>query len=45
MSPALSAGGWRVAPLVVVKEAGVAVEVGEVLGAEIAVVLNGLSRD
>jgi hypothetical protein len=27
MSPALSAGGWRVAPLVVVKEARVAVEV------------------
>ena len=43
MSPALSAGGWRVAPLVVVKEARVAVgdEVGEVLGAGIAVVLIG----
>ena len=41
MSPALSAGGWRVAPLVVVKEAAVAVEVGEVLGAGIAVVLIG----
>jgi ethanolamine ammonia-lyase small subunit len=43
MSPALSAAGWRVAPLVVVKEARVAVgdEVGEVLGAEMVVVLIG----
>ena len=41
MSPALSAGVWRVAPLVVVKEARVEVEVGEVLGAGIAVVLIG----
>jgi ethanolamine ammonia-lyase small subunit len=43
MLPALSAGGWRVAPLVVVKEARVAVgdEVGEVLGADMVVVLIG----
>jgi ethanolamine ammonia-lyase small subunit len=43
MSPALSAGGWRIAPLVVVKEARVAIgdEVGEVLGAGMVVVLIG----
>ena len=43
MLPALSAGGWRVAPLVVVKEARVAIgdEVGEVLGAGMVVVLIG----
>ena len=43
MSPALSAGGWRIAPLIVVKEARVAIgdEVGEVLGAGMVVVLIG----
>ena len=43
MSPALSAGEWRIAPLVVVKEARVAIgdEVGEVLGAGMVVVLIG----
>jgi ethanolamine ammonia-lyase small subunit len=41
--PALTAGGWRVAPLVLVKEARVAVgdEVGELLAAEMVVVLIG----
>lgn len=43
MLPALRAGDWRVAPLVVVKEARVAVgdEVGEILEAEMVVVLIG----
>lgn len=43
MLPVLRAGSWRIAPVVVVKEARVAVgdEVGEVLGAEMVVVLIG----
>ena len=41
--PALRSGGWRMAPIVVVKEARVAVgdEVGELLGASMVVVLIG----
>lgn len=43
MVPPLAAAGWRIAPLVLVKEARVAVgdEVGELLGAEMVVVLIG----
>lgn len=41
--PELSRNAWRVAPLVIVKEARVAIgdEVGQVLGAQLAVVLIG----
>lgn len=43
MLPALDAGGWRVAPLVIVKQARVAVgdEVAEILGAKAVVMLIG----
>lgn len=43
MSAVLAGGGWRVAPLVIVKEARVASgdEIGEMLGAEIVTILIG----